>query len=67
MTVLNGVDRYHLALEAIGRIPGLAEKAPDLVELLHTKLSSHRTYICENGEDMPEIRNWRWRDFRKTP
>ena len=60
MTVLNELDRYHLALEAIARVPGLKEKAADAVELLRAKLVEHKQYVCEFGEDMPEIRNWAW-------
>lgn len=61
MTVLNELDRYHLALEAISRIPGLAEKVPAAVEGLEAKLLEHHAYVRQHGEDMPEIRDWRWR------
>lgn len=60
MTVLNELDRYHLALEAIARVPDLAEKVPDVVADLHAKLDEHRAFVRERGEDMPEIQNWRW-------
>jgi xylulose-5-phosphate/fructose-6-phosphate phosphoketolase len=60
MTVLNELDRFHLALEAIGRVPELAEKVPDVVASLRENLVMHRCYVQEHGEDMPEIRNWRW-------
>lgn len=61
MTVLNELDRFHLALEAIARVPGLAEKQPEAVAELHEKLARHRAYVREHGEDMPEILDWRWR------
>jgi xylulose-5-phosphate/fructose-6-phosphate phosphoketolase len=61
MTVLNELDRFHLALEAIARVPGLAEKHPQAVAFLHEKLARHRAYVRDHGEDMPEILNWRWR------
>ncbi|MGG6896928.1 phosphoketolase family protein [Rhizobium sp. BR 315] len=61
MTVLNELDRYHLALEAIDRVPGLAEKVPDVIDGLKAKLIKHRDYVRRHGEDMPEISNWRWR------
>lgn len=61
MTVINELDRYHLALEAIGRIKGLAEQVPGLVEQLRSKLDKHRAYVRKHGEDMPEIRGWRWK------
>ncbi|MFS8047476.1 phosphoketolase [Rhizobium sp. BR 314] len=61
MTVLNELDRYHLALEAISRVPGLAEKVPDFVEALEAKLVEHHAYVRQHGEDMPEVKDWRWR------
>ncbi|MGO4353061.1 hypothetical protein AB4Z25_14230 [Rhizobium sp. RAF36] len=50
-----------MALEAIARVPGLAEKHPQAVAFLHEKLARHRAYVRDHGEDMPEILNWRWR------
>ena len=61
MTVLNQLDRYHLAIEAIERVPGLKERAGHVVESLRGKLQEHFAYVCEHGEDMPEIRDWAWR------
>ncbi|ANM05754.1 phosphoketolase protein [Rhizobium phaseoli] len=60
MTVLNELDRYHLAIEAIERVPGLKEKAADALAAFHDKLAEHHAYVREYGEDMPEIRNWTW-------
>ncbi|CAN7314854.1 phosphoketolase family protein [Rhizobium leguminosarum] len=60
MTVLNELDRYHLALEAIARVPDLAEKVPHVIADLHAKLDEHRAFVRERGEDMPEIQSWRW-------
>ncbi|WP_457588103.1 phosphoketolase family protein [Ensifer canadensis] len=60
MTVLNELDRFHLALEAISRVPGLAEKAAGVVTELRGKLEEHHHYVREYGEDMPEIQGWRW-------
>jgi xylulose-5-phosphate/fructose-6-phosphate phosphoketolase len=60
MTVLNELDRFHLAIEAIERVPGLAEKAADIVEGFRAKLVEHTRYVREFGEDMPEIRDWLW-------
>ena len=60
MTVLNELDRFHLAIEAIERVPGLKEKAGDVVDALRGKLAEHTRYVREHGEDMPEIQNWRW-------
>jgi len=60
MTVMNKLDRYHLAIEAIERLPALAERKPDLVATLKAKLTAHHAYVREHGEDMPEIRDWKW-------
>ena len=61
MTVLNELDRFHLALEAIARVPGLAEKAPAAGKAFRAKLAEHGAYIREHGEDLPDVRAWRWR------
>jgi xylulose-5-phosphate/fructose-6-phosphate phosphoketolase len=60
MTVLNELDRFHLVLSALDRLPGLGESAAGLRTLLMDKLAMHRRHIREHGEDMPEIRNWKW-------
>ncbi|CDZ44505.1 phosphoketolase family protein [Neorhizobium galegae] len=60
MTVLNELDRFHLAIEAIERVPGLKEKAADVIDMLKSKLGEHTRYVREHGEDMPEIQNWKW-------
>jgi xylulose-5-phosphate/fructose-6-phosphate phosphoketolase len=61
MTVLNDMDRFHLALDAIARLPMLGARAADLTQMLRDKLQSHHTYIREHGEDMPEVSDWKWR------
>ncbi|MFB9947218.1 phosphoketolase [Rhizobium puerariae] len=60
MTVLNELDRFHLAIEVIERVPGLKEKAAHVADTLRDKLQEHHRYVREHGEDMPEIRNWKW-------
>jgi xylulose-5-phosphate/fructose-6-phosphate phosphoketolase len=60
MTVLNDLDRFHLAGDVIDRVPGLAARATAQKRLLHDQLIEHKLYIERYGEDMPEIRNWRW-------
>jgi xylulose-5-phosphate/fructose-6-phosphate phosphoketolase len=60
MAVLNGLDRFHLALQAIARVPDLANKVPHVVAALHARLDHHRSFVREHGEDMPEIQDWRW-------
>jgi xylulose-5-phosphate/fructose-6-phosphate phosphoketolase len=62
MTVLNDLDRFHLAADAIDRLPQLAADAGYVKQHLHAKLIEHQEYIRVHGEDLPEIRNWRWGD-----
>jgi xylulose-5-phosphate/fructose-6-phosphate phosphoketolase len=62
MTVLNDLDRFHLVLDVIARVPGLAASGDGMRLESHCRemLSRHRAYIREHGDDMPEIREWRW-------
>lgn len=60
MTVLNQLDRFHLALEAIARVPGLKDTAAPTVAVLEAKIAQHHAYVREYGEDMPEIVSWKW-------
>ncbi|MDP9054548.1 MAG: phosphoketolase family protein [Acidobacteriota bacterium] len=60
MCVLNEIDRFHLATDVIDRVPKLADTAAHLRQELANKLTDHRLYIREHGEDMPEVQNWRW-------
>lgn len=60
MTVLNDMDRYHLAMDVINRFPKTGEKGKELKRMLEDKLAEHRRYIEIHGVDMPEIRNWKW-------
>ena len=62
MTVLNELDRYHLVMDVIDRLPQEKTGSPGeyLKQQLHDKLVRHRSYINQYGEDMPEIRNWKW-------
>ena len=61
MVVLNRLDRWHLALDVIDRVPELATTAADCAVRLHARLKEHHRYIREHGEDLAEIRDWRWR------
>ncbi|WP_350283594.1 phosphoketolase family protein [Nitrosomonas sp.] len=60
MTVLNDMDRFHLVDDVIDRVPHLGYKAAYLRQTMRDKLVEHREYINRHGEDMPEIRNWKW-------
>lgn len=62
MAVLNELDRFHLAIEAIDRVPGLSARAADARARFADGLNEHTRYVRQHGEDMPEIRNWAWRD-----
>ncbi|MBL8866920.1 MAG: phosphoketolase family protein [Planctomycetia bacterium] len=61
MVVMNDLDRYKLALDVITRVPGLAASAGKVAELLLRKRAEHKAYIAEVGEDLPEIRDWKWK------
>ena len=61
MTVLNDLDRFHLVMDTIDRLPQIGEKGVYLKQQLRDKLIDHRQYICKHGEDLPEIRQWRWK------
>jgi len=60
MTVMNELDRFHLAQEAILRVEKLAGKADAILDDLQEKIADHHRYVREHGEDLPEVRNWKW-------
>jgi phosphoketolase len=60
MVVLNNLDRYQLALDAIQRIPRLSDQVQKATAHYWTTMERHKLYISEHGEDMPEVRDWRW-------
>jgi xylulose-5-phosphate/fructose-6-phosphate phosphoketolase len=60
MVVLNKLDRFHLAIEVIERVPGLVSRAAHARQLFRDKLLEHKRYIDQHGEDMPEIQDWSW-------
>jgi xylulose-5-phosphate/fructose-6-phosphate phosphoketolase len=60
MAVLNDLDRFHLASDAINRLPQLGARAAYVKQWISDRLVDHHRYIREHGEDMPAIRDWRW-------
>jgi len=60
MTVLNELDRYHLAIDAMARVPRLRNRGARTEQLFRDTLIEHRRYVDRYGEDLPEIRDWRW-------
>ncbi|WP_455274092.1 phosphoketolase family protein [Rhizobium herbae] len=66
MTVLNGLDRYHLVQSVLDWVPELKNMRIGLKQVMDSKLLEHRAYIRAHGQDMPEIRNWQWLDERAS-
>ena len=60
MMVLNHLDRYQLCLDVINRVPKLEHLRREAHERYTSAIERHRLYVSEHGEDLPEIRNWRW-------
>jgi xylulose-5-phosphate/fructose-6-phosphate phosphoketolase len=60
MRVQNGIDRFHLVVDVLDNVERFAGKGAYLKQTMHDKLIEHKHYIDEHGEDLPEIRNWKW-------
>ena len=69
MTVLNDLDRFHLVMDVVERLPQLGakgdegakdSKGAELRQRMQAKLIHHKQYISQHGQDLPEIRNWQW-------
>ena len=60
MVVMNEMDRYHLVGDVIDRVKGLGSCAAYLKQEIHNKLIDHQEYVNSHGEDMPEVREWKW-------
>ena len=61
MTVRNEIDRFHLAGDAIDRVPRIRERAAHVKQMIREKLVDHRLYIEQYGQDIPEVREWSWK------
>ena len=60
MTVLNGLDRYHLVLSVLDRTQAAKSRGAHLKQMMQERLLQHHDYIRARGEDMPEVRDWKW-------
>ena len=60
MAVMNDMDRFHLVKDVIDRVPGLKERAAHVAKLMDDRLAEHWSYIRRHGDDMPDIREWKW-------
>jgi xylulose-5-phosphate/fructose-6-phosphate phosphoketolase len=60
MVVLNDLDRFHLVMDVIERVPGLAGIGAHAKQQMRDKLLEHEQYIRKHGDDMPEVRDWKW-------
>ncbi|TCC50355.1 phosphoketolase family protein [Kribbella pittospori] len=60
MVVLNNLDRYHLAMDVIDRVPALGTRAVATRQYFADQRTRHRAYVTKYGEDLPEVREWRW-------
>ena len=60
MAVVNDLDRFHLVMDAADRVPQLGSKAAHIKQQMRNKRIEHKSYIVQRGEDMPEIRTWKW-------
>ncbi len=64
MAVLNDIDRFHLVMDVIDRVPGLSSRGAYLKQQMRDRLTDHKRYINRVGQDMPEIREWTWTGVR---
>jgi len=60
MVVKNNMDRFQLAIDSLARLPEWTDRSRTAVEEFRAALTRHASYVVENGEDLPEVRNWRW-------
>jgi len=58
--VRNELDRFHLFMDALDRLPQLGARADYVRQKMQRKLVEHAQYVREHGDDLPEIRDWQW-------
>ena len=63
MVVLKDLDRFHLVCDAIDRVASLRSAADNIKQDMQNKLMDQKAYIEMHGEDLPEIRNWKWTKY----
>jgi xylulose-5-phosphate/fructose-6-phosphate phosphoketolase len=66
MTALNDLDRFRLVMDTIDRLPQTGDPGIYLKQQLEGKLIEHKQYINKHGQDMPEIRDWKWKGLHRT-
>ena len=67
MCVMNDLDRFHLVSDVIDRVPELGSRAAYAKQAIRDKLMDHKHYICQHGDDMPEIAGWTWGQAARAP
>jgi xylulose-5-phosphate/fructose-6-phosphate phosphoketolase len=60
IVVMNDLDRFHLVGDVIDRVPGLRNVGAHLKQMIRNKLIEHKQYIAKYGDDLPEVRDWKW-------
>jgi len=60
MTVMNHLDRFHLAGDVVDRVQKLQSVGGHFKQFLRNKLVEHKQYTREHGDDLPEVKNWKW-------